>query len=154
MYFLADACLIFDQKHHAYRKFTTAATGLFILAEISTSVKRLSYSWSSLLDNINRHGNMLICGHAPRHDWVLQLILWLLASFLLASQCQEISSDETQSDEGRQAFGAGSTQDNLKAKLDQQHYSALCVIAKNENRYLREWLQYHRCLGEWYVSAG
>ena len=26
-------------------------------------------------------------------------------------------------------------------------YSAICVIAKDENRYLREWAEYHRCLG-------
>lgn len=28
-----------------------------------------------------------------------------------------------------------------------QPYSALCVIAKDENRYIEEWVQYHRCLG-------
>lgn len=30
-----------------------------------------------------------------------------------------------------------------------KQYSALCVIAKNENRYLREWLHYHQCLGRY-----
>lgn len=35
----------------------------------------------------------------------------------------------------------------------QQHsggstYSALCVVAKDENRYIAEWVQYHKCLGE------
>lgn len=27
------------------------------------------------------------------------------------------------------------------------NYSALCVVAKNENFYLREWVEYHQCLG-------
>ncbi len=26
-------------------------------------------------------------------------------------------------------------------------YSAICVVAKNENRYIREWVEYHKCLG-------
>ena len=26
-------------------------------------------------------------------------------------------------------------------------YSALCAVAKNENRYVSEWVKYHRCLG-------
>ncbi len=31
----------------------------------------------------------------------------------------------------------------------QQHgYSAVCAVAKNENRYVREWLTYHKCIGE------
>ncbi|KAL6745533.1 hypothetical protein V8C86DRAFT_2975436 [Haematococcus lacustris] len=28
-----------------------------------------------------------------------------------------------------------------------QQYSAICVVAKDENMYVREWLTYHRCLG-------
>lgn len=27
-------------------------------------------------------------------------------------------------------------------------YSAICAVAKNENRYIREWALYHICLGE------
>lgn len=30
----------------------------------------------------------------------------------------------------------------------QHTYSAICVVAKDENRYLAEWVQYHKCLGE------
>ncbi|GLC69842.1 hypothetical protein PLESTF_000886500 [Pleodorina starrii] len=26
-------------------------------------------------------------------------------------------------------------------------YSALCVVGRNENRYIREWVEYHKCLG-------
>ena len=26
-------------------------------------------------------------------------------------------------------------------------YSALCAIAKNENRYVLEWAHYHKCIG-------
>ncbi|EFJ50032.1 hypothetical protein VOLCADRAFT_117046, partial [Volvox carteri f. nagariensis] len=26
-------------------------------------------------------------------------------------------------------------------------YSALCVVGRNENRYIREWVDYHKCLG-------
>jgi hypothetical protein len=26
-------------------------------------------------------------------------------------------------------------------------YSAICVVARNENRYISEWVQYHKCLG-------
>lgn len=36
----------------------------------------------------------------------------------------------------QQQHGGGST------------YSALCVVAKDENRYIAEWVQYHKCLGE------
>ncbi len=35
------------------------------------------------------------------------------------------------------------------SKFSDSQYSAICVVAKNENRYLREWLEYHRCLGTW-----
>lgn len=27
-------------------------------------------------------------------------------------------------------------------------YSALCAVGRNENRYVREWVDYHKCLGE------
>lgn len=27
-------------------------------------------------------------------------------------------------------------------------YSALCVVGKDENLYVREWVDYHKCLGE------
>ena len=27
-------------------------------------------------------------------------------------------------------------------------YSALCAVARDENRYIREWVEYHRCMGE------
>jgi hypothetical protein len=30
----------------------------------------------------------------------------------------------------------------------EETYSAICVVAKNENRYIAEWIEYHRCLGE------
>jgi hypothetical protein len=26
-------------------------------------------------------------------------------------------------------------------------YSALCAVGRNENRYVREWVEYHKCLG-------
>lgn len=26
-------------------------------------------------------------------------------------------------------------------------YAAICVVGKNENRYIREWVDYHKCLG-------
>jgi|LauGreDrversion2_2_1035103.scaffolds.fasta_scaffold82222_2 hypothetical protein len=26
-------------------------------------------------------------------------------------------------------------------------YSAICAVVKNENRYIREWVLYHLCLG-------
>ena len=32
-------------------------------------------------------------------------------------------------------------------------YSAICAVAKNENRYIHEWVKYHRCLGEQCVSG-
>jgi|LauGreStaDraftv2_3_1035109.scaffolds.fasta_scaffold20949_3 hypothetical protein len=33
-------------------------------------------------------------------------------------------------------------------------YSALCAIAKNENRYVLEWASYHKCIGMPIVAAG
>jgi hypothetical protein len=45
-------------------------------------------------------------------------------------------------------------------KINEPQYSALCVVAKNENKYLREWLEYHRCLGgstmaaPWHLHSG
>lgn len=27
-------------------------------------------------------------------------------------------------------------------------YAAICAVAKNENRYVREWVEYHKCLGK------
>ncbi len=26
-------------------------------------------------------------------------------------------------------------------------FAALCAVAKNENRYVREWVDYHKCFG-------
>ena len=31
---------------------------------------------------------------------------------------------------------------------DLGNYSAICAVAKDENRYIREWAEYHLCLGE------
>lgn len=32
---------------------------------------------------------------------------------------------------------------SLAAPSDYLGYSAICVVAKDENRYIREWLEYH-----------
>ena len=44
----------------------------------------------------------------------------------------------------------------LPASSHQEHgsYSALCVVGKNENRYIREWVEYQKCLGEVSILGG
>lgn len=32
-------------------------------------------------------------------------------------------------------------------RVGSEGYAALCVVCKNENSYIREWLNYHKCLG-------
>jgi len=85
---------------------------------------------------------MLTCSHAPMHVWAL-----LLLGLLLSSQAQAPVQNITGHSDARQALGTAGILDLFKAAPSQEHYSAICVIAKNENKYLREWLQYHRCLG-------
>ncbi len=51
------------------------------------------------------------------------------------------------SGKARAAAGAGA-RTAAAAGAAKDGYSALCVVGKNENRYVREWVEYHKCLGE------
>ena len=40
----------------------------------------------------------------------------------------------------------GSTSSDSNPKQE-SGYSALCVVGKDENQYIPEWLDYHKCIG-------
>lgn len=47
-------------------------------------------------------------------------------------------------------FSSTSAEDNTttaQTGAQTKAYSALCVVARDENRYIREWALYHLCLG-------
>ncbi|GIL78015.1 hypothetical protein Vretimale_7349 [Volvox reticuliferus] len=43
--------------------------------------------------------------------------------------------------------GVLSNGSDTAAAIGSDGYSALCVVGRNENPYIREWVEYHRCLG-------
>lgn len=52
------------------------------------------------------------------------------------------------SGKAKAAAGSGAAGGRTAAGAAKDGYSALCVVGKNENRYVREWVEYHKCLGE------
>ena len=54
------------------------------------------------------------------------------------------------------ASAAGSNSVMIKSssnKATGMTYSAICAVARDENRYIREWVLYHLCIGEWSVDV-
>ena len=92
------------------------------------------------------YGQRSNSNHRLRTKWLLALMALLAELLALPCLSKSRSGDHNASTAGSDFWKwAGRSNATINKNIS---YSAICVVANNENAYLREWLHYHKCLGE------